>query len=294
MKTKLSVWTSKYTLESKEATKGKLKEVFRGRSELDHYIGKVGSVVVHSIPCRGAFNITLGANRIFYVWENVAEIVINAEGNPLEENQKVSIDSTYSFVTIGNNSQHTSLIVEVSSLPYLEEAYKTIGEANIKHIHIRATQDTKDFLDEELNQITVHNFGPYSFGGNHYHVNEKKEMFLVAEGLVHIFEKKVDESVEGFGVEEILKRIESKDRDNVIQHDSYGQGGVFSFEPVDRDKQRISHATASGKTPAKFIELTNVAFDPLVGTTTCYPYILVPKDYDERKKLLDRLERWAA
>lgn len=290
-KNKLEKWVSEYTLASKEATNGKLKEVFRGIDELAKYVAKVCCVVVHSIPPRGAFDINLRSKRIFYVWKNEVEIVVDSQVSKLKEDQKLAVGYVYPFVTVGNSSQSSSLIVEVSYRPYSEGAYKTIGKESVKHMPVvRSPQEIKDFFNGSLGQITVHNFDPYSFGGNHYHTNGKKEMFLVADGLVHVLERGVEVPSAGFEIEEILERIKSRDKDFAIYYDTFMTGGVFSFDTHDSGL-RLSHATAAGRKGARFIELTNVAFDPGHYQDSTGVDILAPLDYIKRKKLLYKLSK---
>jgi hypothetical protein len=283
-KVQSNTWMSDYTLESKEKSNGKLKEVFRGANELDNYIGRVGSVVVHYLPPHAAFDTTLRSKRIFYAWEKQAEIIINSEAADLKEDHKVFVGSIYPPVTVGNkNAQHPSLVIEVSYFPFSKDSYKTVGEGVVEHIPIVSNpQEIKEFLDGKLEQITVHNLLPYSLEGNHYHNNGKKELFLVADGLVHTFERKIKKSSESFDFDEILKKIQSGE----IDYESYVKGGSFSF-----GDNGFSHAIAAGKKPAKLIELANTAFDPSLTKYTIKPDIIVPKSVNERKSLLDKLSQ---
>ena len=285
-------WISEYTLASKEATNGRLKEVFRGSEELDKYIGEIESVTVHSIPPQAGFDIIGRGRRILYAWTNKAEIITNSEGHELKEDEKAFIDSRCDRFTVGNKSSNsTSLIVEVCSLPFAEISYKRIGTRNAKHLPVlREAKETEEVLDCELSQITVHNFNAYDFRGNHYHLDDKKALYLVVDGLVHVFERRVDTPSEGFEIVELLERIKSRDKDFAIYYDTYATGGVFSFDTHDREL-RLSHATAAGKKGTKFIELANVAFDPEYYEDSAEADILVPPNYNMRKKLIDLLPK---
>jgi len=294
MGNQMNICISDYTVESRQTSAGKLKEVFCGTDEIDHFIGKkegVGSVVVHHLPPHGAFDVTFRANRIFYAWGSEVEVMINSEAADLKEDHKIFIRSS-APVTIGNkSSQRPNLVIEVSSFPFSLDLYKTVGEGDVKHMPaISDPMEIREFLGGKLEQITVYNVDPYFFGGNHYHTDRRKELFLVAEGLVHVFERRVDRPNIGFTIEEILERIKSQDIDFAIYYDTFPAGGAFSFD-THESELRLSHATAAGEKGAKFIELSNVAFDPEHYEDSTKDDILIPANYSERKKLIDCLAK---
>ena len=287
----LEKWISEYTLASKNATKGKLKEVFRGREELDRYIGEVGSVIVHAMAKNTGFDIIGKDKRILYAWTNEFEITTSYV-NELKEDEKLFVGPKHNIFTVENKSDTPGLIVEVCSLPFSKNSYSRIGVRNTRHLPVlRESKEIKELLDGKLNQITVHDFDAYAFGGNHFHIDGKREMFLVVNGLAYIFERRVDKPSEGFGIRETIKRIQSGDKDYAVYHDSYGTGGMFNFQPIDKDRYILSHAIAAGKKSAKLIELASVAFDPENHQDSIMHDILVPLDYDTRKELLDRIDK---
>lgn len=281
-----SIWESDYTSESKKASGGKLKEVFRGKDEFDRHLGKVESVVVHYLPPHAAFDTTIRSKRIFYAWENGFDVILNSEAFQLYEDHKLSVSEIYHPLTIGNsNSQKPALLVEVSSSPFSKASYKTVGESEVKHMPLISNpNESREFLDGKLEQITAHNLDLYSLEGNHYHNDGKKELFLVAKGLVHTFERKIEKSSENPETEYIIGRIQSRDAEKAVLYDTYLQGQSFNF-----DEDGFSHAIAAGKKPARLIELANIVFDPFLSKSAVKQDIIVPKSVNKRKILLEKL-----
>ena len=271
-KTHSNTWKSSYTSESKKTSVGKIKEAFRGKDEFNRYLKKVESVVVHYFPPHAAFDTTLISKKIFYAWENGFDVILNSKNFQLAQDYKMYLGQIYHPFTIGNSSsQKSALLVEVSSSAFSEASYKTIGQREVIHMPVVSRyMEINEFLGGELEQITVYNLDPYSLEGNHHHNDGKKELFLVAKGLVHTFEKKIQSSADN-----LIKRIKSAE----IDYESYDQGGSFCFE-----NNEYSHAIVAGPKKARLIEISNICSSDDIEKD-----ITVPEDFEQRKKLLDKL-----